>query len=64
MGLIKFILWASLSIVFLYFAIVSAQNLAQDGKELEQAQNEYDNVVKYGCANPTVMTGLVSCPNG
>ena len=37
------------------------------GEEVEKAQKEYDiaeanyqNTVKYGCANPTVMTGLVS----
>jgi hypothetical protein len=26
------------------------------------AQDKYDNVVKYGCANPTVGQGFVMCP--
>jgi sensor domain CHASE-containing protein len=78
MGLIKFIFWTSLSLVFLYFTITSIQNLmaAQEDvkkaeqevaiaqKEFDAAQKELDNVVTYGCANPTVSPGLVSCRNG
>jgi hypothetical protein len=78
MSAAKFIIFSVLSVVFLYFTITSIQHLIVAGKEVEKAQEEYDiavaeneaaqqefqNVVKYGCANPTVMTGLVSCPNG
>jgi hypothetical protein len=77
MSAVRFIISIALMFVFLYFAVTGAQNLIQSGKELEQAQKEYDiavaeneaaqqeldNVVKYGCANPTVVPGLVSCPN-
>jgi hypothetical protein len=65
-----------LMFVFLYFAVTGVQNLIQDGKELEKAQKEYDiaaaeaaqaqkefqNVLKYNCANPVISSGGVSCP--
>jgi uncharacterized tellurite resistance protein B-like protein len=67
-----------MALVFLYFTITSIQNLMaaqEDVKKAEQevaiaqkeydiAQKELDNVVTYGCANPTVTSGVVSCPNG
>ena len=77
MSAVKFIVSVVLAIVFLYFTVTGVQNLIQDGKDLEQAQKEYDiavaennaaqaeldNVIKYGCASPTVGPGFVSCPN-
>jgi sensor domain CHASE-containing protein len=76
MSAVRFIFWTSLSIVFLYFTITSVQNLmaAQEDvkkaeqevaiaqKEFDVAQKELDNVVTYGCANPTVGQGFVMCP--
>ena len=29
-----------------------------------QAQQEFQNVVKYNCVNPVISSGGVSCPNG
>ena len=42
MGLIKFIFWTSLSIVFLYLTIQSAQNLMQDYEAVDKAEKEYE----------------------
>ena len=77
MSAVRFVISVVMALVFLYFTITSIQNLMaaqEDVKKAEQdvaiaqkeydiAQKELDNVVKYDCANPVVMTGLVSCPN-
>jgi Na+/H+ antiporter NhaB len=39
------------------------QELLSAQSEKAVAQDRYDNVVKYGCANPMVGQGFVSCPN-
>lgn len=78
MSALRGIISLGLMFVFLYFTITGIQNYMAAQQELEKAQKEYDiafaeneaaqkeldNVVKYGCANPVVSTGLVSCPNG
>jgi hypothetical protein len=38
------------------------QELLTAQSEEAVAQDRYDNVVKYGCDNPTVDPGFVSCP--
>jgi hypothetical protein len=64
--------------IFLYLTITSVGRLLDAQEDVKIAQKEYDiaaaenaqaqkeldNVIKYGCANPTVTPGLVSCPNG
>jgi maleate cis-trans isomerase len=77
MSAVKVIISFAMLGFFLWFTIVAIQNYMVTQQELEKAQKEYDiaaaefaasnkeldNVVKYGCANPVVSPGLVSCPN-
>ena len=42
MGLIKFVIYAALSIFFLYLVITAIQRFIQAGEEVEQAQKDYD----------------------
>ena len=62
MGLVKAILSFVLLGIFLWLTIVSVGRYLDAQENLEIAQAEYDNTMRYGCPNPTVMTGLVSCP--
>ena len=76
MSALRAVISLALMFVFLYFTITGIQHYMVAQQELEKAQKEYDiafaeneaaqkeldNVVKYGCANPVVSTGLVSCP--
>jgi hypothetical protein len=78
MGLLKFVLSLTMLSIFLYFTITGVQRYmdAQENLkvaqqeydvavvEAEQAQKEFQNVVKYNCANPVISSGGVSCPNG
>ena len=78
MSAVRFVISVVMCLVFLYFTITGIQEWMVAQQELEKAQKEYDiafaeneaaqkeldNVVKYGCANPVVSAGLVSCPNG
>jgi uncharacterized membrane protein len=53
-----------------YLAVLAAQDEVKNAEkdlsiavqEEASAQDNYDNVVKYGCANPTVGQGFVMCP--
>jgi hypothetical protein len=64
--------------IFLYFTITSYQRYLDAQEDVKIAQKEYDiaaaeaaqaqkefqNVLKYNCANPVISSGGVSCPNG
>jgi len=63
MSLVKFIIFTALAIFFIYWIIIAIQNYIEASKNVEIAQREYDNTVKYGCPNPTVMQGLAMCPD-
>jgi hypothetical protein len=69
MSTLRLIISSVLAVVFLYFTITALQDYLVANDELVKAENEYDiakseydNVVKYGCTNPVVNPGLVSCP--
>jgi cell division protein FtsB len=64
--------------IFLWFTITSYQRYLDAQEDVKIAQKEYDiaaaenaqaqkefqNVLKYNCANPVITSGVVSCPNG
>jgi hypothetical protein len=75
-GKALFFFFAISACIGVYFMITSIQGLMAAQEEVEKAEREYisaleneaavrdryDNLVKYGCENPKVIPGLVSCP--
>ena len=61
-------LWLTISSVQRYLDAQENLKVAQQEYDVAaanaaQAQQEFQNVVKYNCVNPVISSGGVSCPN-
>lgn len=69
MVLFGFFLWYTIGAYQRYLDAQENLKVAQHeadvaAAEAAQAQQEFQNVVKYNCYNPVITAGKVTCPNG